>query len=385
MTNARISHRGPAPKEKTIRMLCAKAAGMCEYAGCQERLFFDCISAKAFNHSYICHIIGSSPDGPRGAPELSHQLSDKIDNLMLMCDKHHTLVDDYPDDYPEEKLRAMKREHEEEIDKACRFLSVPKTIVAMFTSPIHGHEVAINPGQVNAAVLPKRVPYDEHPISISIDEVSSKDFKKPEHWNLQVEKMRQEINTRLIPALEMNPRCCCDLFAIAPIPLLAKFGEFCGSKLEISLHHYRRNESTWEWQNNEKTAIFDVEEQIVDEQGQQIILAISLSGEVNQDTIKTCVASPKAIITVDIKEKGIECLASPDDLIEFVHKYLHALNLIHSHFPECDLVHVFSAIPAVAAIEIGRQRMRNVHPKLLMYNAFNGTYVDTGIMIGEEK
>ena len=78
-------------------------------------------------------------------------------------------------------------------------------------------------------------------------------------------------------------------------------------------------------------------------------------------------------------------MASLNDLVEFVHKYLYALELIHSHFPDCDLVHVFSAIPAVAAIEIGRQRMRNVHPKLLMYNALNGTYVDTGIMIGEEE
>lgn len=33
--------RNKAPSENTVRMLCGKAAGMCEFEGCNKRLFYD--------------------------------------------------------------------------------------------------------------------------------------------------------------------------------------------------------------------------------------------------------------------------------------------------------------------------------------------------------
>ena len=33
--------RNKAPKENTIKMLCGKAAEMCEFEGCNKRLFYD--------------------------------------------------------------------------------------------------------------------------------------------------------------------------------------------------------------------------------------------------------------------------------------------------------------------------------------------------------
>lgn len=36
--------RNKAPSENTVRMLCSKSAGMCEFEGCNKRLFFDGIA-----------------------------------------------------------------------------------------------------------------------------------------------------------------------------------------------------------------------------------------------------------------------------------------------------------------------------------------------------
>lgn len=62
------------------RMLCSKSAGMCEFEGCNKRLFFDGITLSKFNNAYVAHIIASSAEGPRGDKTLSPLLSDKLEN-----------------------------------------------------------------------------------------------------------------------------------------------------------------------------------------------------------------------------------------------------------------------------------------------------------------
>lgn len=79
--------RNKAPSENTVRMLCSKSAGMCEFEGCNKRLFFDGITLSKFNNAYVAHIIASSAEGPRGDKTLSPLLSDKLENLMLILNK----------------------------------------------------------------------------------------------------------------------------------------------------------------------------------------------------------------------------------------------------------------------------------------------------------
>ena len=119
--------RGPDPKESTIRILWGKAAGICQYKGCNEKLFYDETTAHEFNAAYIAHIVASSPDGPRGDKIRSHLISDKIENIMIMCDKHHRLID--REDllgHPESLLLDMKLEHERNIERICNYLNVEK-------------------------------------------------------------------------------------------------------------------------------------------------------------------------------------------------------------------------------------------------------------------
>lgn len=104
--------RNKAPSENTIRMLCSKAAGMCEFEGCNKRLFFDGVTLAEFNNAYVAHIVASSIEGPRGDETLSPLLSDKLENLMLMCADHHKLIDNPttgPRDYPVERVEGNEK------------------------------------------------------------------------------------------------------------------------------------------------------------------------------------------------------------------------------------------------------------------------------------
>jgi hypothetical protein len=63
-------------------VLWGRAAGRCQYAGCNKLLIGEQISgARNANKSYIAHIVGDSPDGPRGDAILSPKLAHDPDIL----------------------------------------------------------------------------------------------------------------------------------------------------------------------------------------------------------------------------------------------------------------------------------------------------------------
>lgn len=45
--------RNKAPSDNTVRILCGKAAGMCEFEGCNKRLFYDGVTLSNFNNAYV--------------------------------------------------------------------------------------------------------------------------------------------------------------------------------------------------------------------------------------------------------------------------------------------------------------------------------------------
>lgn len=103
---------------KVANALWARAAGRCQFRGCNKLLIGDLISGKRTGKfGYIAHIVADEAGGPRGDAVRSPQLAQDIDNLMLMCPVHHKAIDvDYLADYPEDVLLAMKAEHEDRIE-----------------------------------------------------------------------------------------------------------------------------------------------------------------------------------------------------------------------------------------------------------------------------
>ena len=103
--------RGKAPGRVTIMRLIAASGGHCQFEGCPCNLFKDDLTWAEFNNSNVAHIIASSPDGPRGSED-SYRLSDKYENLMLLCPTHHNEIDNDTETYTVEKLLKMKQEQE---------------------------------------------------------------------------------------------------------------------------------------------------------------------------------------------------------------------------------------------------------------------------------
>lgn len=378
------TNRGKSPIEQTIRMLCANAGGMCEFPGCSEYLFSDNISATEFNHSCIAHIIASSPDGPRGDEVLSHELSDNLDNLLLLCAKHHDLIDKHKEDYPTDLLHKYKERHERIIREATKLLEVPQSKVIVFTAPIHGNTPQITRRAVNVAVFPDRYIADEYPLEIKV-ECGMYPENEVRHWQFQFEILSRQYKERLEPFFEHNPDMSCDVFGLAPIPLLAKFGEMIGDKNSIRLHHHTRHPETWKWISSNINNTFFSGEILkkTDNVNGKVALVISISDKIDSDHATHFLPDISFLYTIDAEKYGVDAIQSEDDLSAFWHTFQDVLGEIHRKHPECKEIPVVAAVPAVAAIEMGRRRMKGVHPVLIMYNAYDNGYIDTTIKIGD--
>src|SRR5229473_2971714 len=99
--------------QKIQSALWARAAGRCQYRGCNTDLVGDLVAGRQDGiFGFIAHIVADVEGGPRGDRVRSPQLARNLENLMLMCARHHKLIDlDAVADHPEPVLLAMKAEH----------------------------------------------------------------------------------------------------------------------------------------------------------------------------------------------------------------------------------------------------------------------------------
>lgn len=89
-----------------IKTLFGASPNVCSYRGCDEKLTDP--GWKEVN-AEIAHICGERPGAARYDPSMSDEERNGFDNLLLLCPKHHKLIDRLdPGGHPVELLREMK-------------------------------------------------------------------------------------------------------------------------------------------------------------------------------------------------------------------------------------------------------------------------------------
>lgn len=94
-------------------MLWGRAASRCSLPTCRIELVIDPIETD--DPSLVgeaAHIVGEKQGSARWDSALTDAQREKYANLILLCNVHHKLVDDHEKDFPIEKLRQLKSEHE---------------------------------------------------------------------------------------------------------------------------------------------------------------------------------------------------------------------------------------------------------------------------------
>lgn len=98
-------------KPSTIRRLDTLSGNQCAEPSCER----PCIAKDGKSIiSKICHIEAASPEGARYNPNMSDDERRHFDNLILLCDECHTIIDNKENEaeYPVPLLKKWKKDHE---------------------------------------------------------------------------------------------------------------------------------------------------------------------------------------------------------------------------------------------------------------------------------
>ena len=380
------SNRGPNPAPVALHILCARAGGRCEFEGCNKYLFRDEVTLREFNKSNVAHIVAASPDGPRGDPIRSYELSDKIQNLMLVCPEHHKLIDDkaYECLYPEERLLEMKHKHERDMELVGDSLKHDPSRILLFTSPIKGRQkVTIPKNQAVSAILAEKRPEKPDPDYIHIE--CEHLYHDKVYWKYANTSLERQFRERIENIIAQNPRVHFSVFPLAPIPLIAKLGYLMGDKINADVYQKRRHPDTWEWQEQSSGARFEVERFPNRPTGHGVALLLSLSGAKSNEE-RDCFARAvhaRCVYEIRATPPSVDCISSKGDLSAFWHSYQKTMDTIRTEHPGLSEVAVLPAVPVSAAFEMGRRFMPGVYPKLQIYD-LDGEFVKT-LVIGDKQ
>lgn len=99
--------------QKELKRLFARSGNRCTFSDCRRLLIVEGgPGQEPVTLGDIAHIVAESLGGPRGDSVLSLRDRNRYPNLILLCNRHHQLVDAQPQTYTPERLRAIKEEHE---------------------------------------------------------------------------------------------------------------------------------------------------------------------------------------------------------------------------------------------------------------------------------
>lgn len=102
------------PTSGTARILFARSGNRCAFPEC----FAPLVEDNDIITGEICHIRARNPGGPRYDERQTEEERNSSENLLLLCSRHHKIIDSDVSAYSVELLEAIKKERESRGDVA---------------------------------------------------------------------------------------------------------------------------------------------------------------------------------------------------------------------------------------------------------------------------
>jgi len=365
-----LPRRNPAVSVTALTrtILWAKAAGRCQYAGCNKPLIGDLIcGAEDASFGFVAHIVAELPTGPRGDAIRSPLLTNDVSNLMLMCHVHHKLIDvDEVGQHPESRLLAMKAAHERRINIVSAITHDRASHVLRYAANIGDHTSPVTYDQVATAMLPSRYPAEgRHAIDIELRGSAHRDDEIA-YWTLQRENLNRQYNLKVRNRLDAGDIRHLSGFALAPQPLLIELGRLLCDIADMDVYQLHREPKGWAWPPDGTEMRLRLREPHTVTGPPVLVLA--LSATVTDDRIVRALGRAPSIWALEAEHANNDILKRPSDLAAFRRLLRSTFNSIKSVHGEGALLHVFPAMPVSAAVETGRVWMPKADLPLLVYD-----------------
>lgn len=352
---------------KVITKLWTLSGGRCQYEGCNQPLWRDNLTMMQINTAYIAHIVADSPGGPRGDKFRSPRLAKDFNNLMLLCDTHHRLID--KEDiagHPESRLLEMKEKHEKRIELLSSLTPENKSHILFFGANIGAQSSPLTFKNCVQAILPEKFPADNYAIKLGMINSSIIDDEKL-YWEMETTNLVRQFKETVEPLRLHNSIKDFSLFALAPQPLLIKLGTLFSDIYEVDVFQKHREPSTWSWQDKSEFNEFTLIPP--DDFSGKPVLNLSLSATITNDRIDAVFNGEKlSIWTITRDNPNNDFLKTRAIQSQFRKLIRRFFDIAKANHGQDAVLHVFPAMPISASVEFGRVWMPKADFKMMIYD-----------------
>jgi hypothetical protein len=377
--------RGKAITPTTAALVWHAAGGRCMYRGCGQDLGQTPLTTKAARIAYLAHIVGSDQDGPRGNKE-SHDLSDDPENIMLMCDAHHRLIDRIDEaGHTVECLRGMRDEHARRVNYLLDGIAYPRTQLVTLLADLAQVPTNVSQTELRESVLSRNLGPLSNPIN-AVRRTQRDDRSRQDFWWHFLHEHENDIRTFILQTSNQPSRgneVAPDVLAIFPLhlaPLLFVAGRIVGEARPVELFQYDRDRRTWRW---DETATPSVPGSIsistlhpypIDE----VVLSIELTASIEQENLPTVLANAirdqvMPWIRITHLSPDYNCIRTPDDLWQFTQIARQAIRVIQDQL-RAKRVHLIGVAPASTLFRFGQLLQAGHHPLYQLYDRPDGSH-----------
>lgn len=364
--------------------LWVRSGGRCAF--CNAYLLEDEFTGQVFNFGEMAHNVGRkrSAKSPRGLDDLPVGLRNSADNLLLLCEKHHKLIDDAAKrgEYSVDDLRKVKQRHEDRIKMLTGMAEDRATTVLRVVGDIRGGVVELSREHVRKTVLADANRYPHYALAFlgqdfEIDLRGLPQEGTPLYWEVGVARLRDALGHRLAEGVQKGEIRHLSVFAIARIPLLIVLGYMLDDKVPVDLYgKHRDGKESWRWDPDEPTVDFEVIAAQTGTDATKVALVLSLSGSIQLDELPAHIDASYSIFV--LLPVGVtpsrDILRARQSLGNFATCYHAFLSELEKNMKAARELHLFAAVPVTAAVLCGRGLMRDAHPALIVYDRTGSGY-----------
>ena len=367
--NTRTRGRSTRITGSTRNKVLLDAHGRCMFDGCGADLTEDPVTRVRGNFATLAHNVAASEGGTRGVLYLSGSLADDPENILLLCDTHHRLVDTVARaDYPAARLSAMRQRFCQATTALLDALALTPTPAFCVAWPVHRQRIALpSSQQVARALRPIGARLDGQLRTVNENEAVLRSLDGEALWHAMGIAVEQAAADILLQAHREGYRAA--LFAMGLMPALIALGAKLGNKCDITpMLRYREN-GLWYWPLNEpRGEFYSIEgmDRLSNAAGDAcLVLGLTAFPEVMRSTARSLDTGVVSVVARP-EHLGNGALGHPDDGASFrqrMHELLHRLADAHG----VRRVHVLPCASNAACVFFG-QSFDSHHPELLIYD-----------------
>lgn len=356
--------------------LIARAAGRCEFPGCNKPLYEDELTKRPGRFSNFAHIVSYEKNGPRGEESKENRPKNihSLENLMLLCWNHHKKIDTEVSDYPVEKLQRWKRNHEQRISLVTSIQEKYKSFIVSYAARIAQRETFVSEEDIRQALLPHYYPAQNDIIQLSpeLPNIS----QGADWYNLAVNDLRSRYNDFIQRRLNGCQSAHFSIFAIAPMPLLIQLGVLFNDTSNVVVYQKQRD-AGWEWDENAPIRSFSVTKP-EDIAGKKPVLLIMLTQEIDDLLVRQALDEDVAIWKITSDYHNYDFISNEQHLKDFKRNARQVLDDVLRHYSNGEELHIFPIMPISACVEFGRIRTAAHNPWVIYERDFNTkTFIKT--------